>query len=46
MQIRIEGGYKERLERYKNRNGIKKDATLKKDEQIKFMKEWFKYLLR
>jgi hypothetical protein len=46
MQIRINGGYKERLERYKIRNGIKKDAKLKKDEHIEFTKEWFNYLLR
>jgi hypothetical protein len=46
MQIRIEGEYKARLERYKKRNGIKKDAKLKKDEQIEFTEEWFKYLLR
>jgi hypothetical protein len=46
MQIRINGGYKEKLERYKERKGIKKDANLKKDEQIEFTKEWFKYLLR
>ena len=43
---RFEGEYKARLERYKKRNGIKKDAKLKKDEQIEFTEEWFKYLLR
>ena len=43
---KIEGEYKGRLERYKKRNGIKKDAMLKKDEQIEFTDEWFKYLLR
>ena len=46
MQIRIEGEYKARLERYKKRKGIKKDATLKKDEQIEFTEQWFKYLVR
>ena len=34
-----EGEYKTRLERYKKRNGIKKDAKLKKDEQIEFKEE-------
>jgi len=43
---KAEGEYKEILERYKKRKGIKKDATLKKDEQIEFTKEWFKYLVR
>jgi len=43
---RIGAEYNTRLERYKIRKGIKKDAKLKKDEQIEFTEEWFKYLLR
>ena len=43
---RFEGEYKTRLEGYKKRKGIRKDAKLKKDDQIEFTKEWFKYLLR
>jgi hypothetical protein len=43
---KAEAEYRVRLERYKKRYGIKKDAKLKKDEQIEFTEEWFKYLIR